>query len=120
MVAKDQYGLEYPWRARTLINMMPKPLRKILKTQINQVMGVLQGILQGAAPGKILNWMKLQSVSILKITKEKIMILIKEKFSKPVSSKNDKNREKENRKASQLMQVNDDMENSSDDDLVIA
>jgi predicted DCC family thiol-disulfide oxidoreductase YuxK len=36
-IAKDQYGLEFPWRARTLLNMMPKPLKRMVKAQIVKV-----------------------------------------------------------------------------------
>ena len=81
MVAKDQYGLEYPWRARTLINMLPKPVRKILKTQINSVMGVVQGLLEGAAPGRILGWAKNQALVLFVQLKEKIIVLIQSKIS---------------------------------------
>lgn len=124
MVAKDQYGLEYPWRARTLINMMPKPLRKILKTQINQAMGVLQGMLEGVAPRKILGWMKVQTITYLGIVQEKIMVLIKEKMSRPVSEGSGNNREEATRKSSQqpqqLIQVDTDMEYNSVGDVASA
>ena len=124
MVAKDQYGLEYPWRARTLINMMPKPLRKILKTQINQAMGVLQGMLEGIAPRKVLGWMKIQTITYLGIAQEKIMVLIKEKMSRPVSEGNGSNREeakrKSNQQSQQLMPVDADIEYNLVEDVASA
>ena len=34
MVAKDKYGLEFPWAPRTLMNALPRPLKDLIKRQV--------------------------------------------------------------------------------------
>ena len=31
---KDQYGLEFPWRPRTLLSLLPKPMKRFLSIQL--------------------------------------------------------------------------------------
>lgn len=85
-IAKDQYGLEFPWRARTLLNLMPKPLKRLVKAQIVKVgtslQGLLQGIIQGIAPGKVAHWLKDKTAMILMAIKEKIVMYIREKVNR--------------------------------------
>ena len=118
MVAKDKYGLEYPWRARTLINMMPKPLRRLLKNQINQVMGVFQGMLEGVAPGRIVGWMKVQALTLLEVAKKQVVAFIKEKMNgspPPAATATGGGVREESRgQRQQQMQIVDDSQYSSD------
>jgi hypothetical protein len=81
-VVKDQYGLEYPWRARSLMNMMPKPLKRLLKSKINQVVRISQGMIEGIAPRRVLSWMKVQAINLLTAAKEQFVAFIKEKAAK--------------------------------------
>jgi hypothetical protein len=85
-IAKDQYGLEFPWRARTLLNMMPKPLKRLVKAQIVKVgsslQSLLKGIIQGIAPGKVAQWLKDKTGMILVAIKEKVLIYIREKVNR--------------------------------------
>jgi Thioredoxin-like len=66
-IAKDPYGLEYPWRPRTLLSLLPKPLKRLLKAQLEKLLislkSTIRGALEGLAPGKVLNWImkKLQN-----------------------------------------------------------
>lgn len=68
-VLKDKYGLEFPWQPKSLMNLMPKSLRKVFYTQIDflqkKFTNVLQGVLESIAPKKILFYVyeKLQYVS---------------------------------------------------------
>lgn len=58
---KDKYGLEFPWRSRSIVNILPKSLRRALisridKTQqqlISILRKTLQGLLQQLVPKKI-------------------------------------------------------------------
>jgi len=56
-VAIDKYGLEFPWRKRTLANMIPKPFKKFLVVQLKNIVliskRVLAGVLSGLAPKKL-------------------------------------------------------------------
>lgn len=84
-IAKDQYGLEYPWRARTLMNFLPKPLKRLVKAQLAKVgtslQNLLQGFIQGIAPGKVAHWLKGKTAMLLVAIKEKILIYIREKMN---------------------------------------
>lgn len=59
-IAKDPYGLEYPWRPRTLLSLLPKPLKRLLKAQLEKLLhslkSTIRGALEGIAPGKVLKW----------------------------------------------------------------
>lgn len=57
-VLKDKFGLEFPWRPKTLLNLMPRPVRNVIKQQINgfkeKIRGFLNGLLQGVVPKHLL------------------------------------------------------------------
>jgi thiol-disulfide isomerase/thioredoxin len=36
VIAKDQHGLEYPWRPRTLLSLLPKPLKRLVRTEVER------------------------------------------------------------------------------------
>ena len=46
-VAQDKYGLEFPWRPRTLMNLLPRPVASLLKAQIEKVKASLLQLLTG-------------------------------------------------------------------------
>ena len=81
-VVKDQYGLEYPWRARSLMNIIPKPLKRLLQSKINQVVRISQGMVEGIAPRRVLGWMRVQVINLLRAAKVQAIAFIKEKASK--------------------------------------
>ena len=60
MVAKDPYGLEFPWKPRTLTSLIPKPLQRLLKQQAKkykeQGLNVLKGVASGLAPEKVFDF----------------------------------------------------------------
>ena len=62
MVAKDKYGLEFPWRKRTISNLIPKPVKIFLSRQLSNGLsylgGFTKGIIRSLAPDKIYNFMK--------------------------------------------------------------
>ena len=53
MVLKDSYGLEFPWRPRSITNLLPKSLRSMIKNKIaefksnirDKFMNVMKGII---------------------------------------------------------------------------
>lgn len=57
-IAQDPYGLEFPWRPRTLMNLLPRPVARIVKLQIEQLKikmtKLMSGLLDQIAPRKIL------------------------------------------------------------------
>ena len=65
---KDQYGLEFPWRPRTLLSLLPKPMKRFLSMKLQKVkvrlFNGLKGVLEGLAPKKIIHYI---SVIIAKI-----------------------------------------------------
>jgi len=50
MVAKDPYGLEFPWKPKSLASLIPKPLRRLLACQVDKVMTGGRNFLKGAGP----------------------------------------------------------------------
>ena len=52
MVKKDKYGLEFPWQPRTLMSILPRPIKQFIQLQVqtikaklhNVVMGILESI----------------------------------------------------------------------------
>jgi hypothetical protein len=58
-VAKDPYGLEYPWRPRTLMSLIPKPIQRIVKAQLESALkalkNYLRGVLESLAPAKFVD-----------------------------------------------------------------
>lgn len=57
-VVEDKYGLEFPWRRRTLLNLLPRPVRNAVKSKVEKaktkVTHTIQGILQGLMPSTLL------------------------------------------------------------------
>ena len=58
MVLKDKYGLEFPWRPRTLMNLLPKGLKTIIESKVTKtkaaITNFIQGAMQGLAPQQLL------------------------------------------------------------------
>ena len=58
-VSSDKYGLEFPWRPRSLLSIIPKPLRRMIERQVDAVKEkmvlVLRGVLQSLAPSNVVN-----------------------------------------------------------------
>ena len=58
MVLKDKYGLEFPWRPRTLMNLLPKGLKTIIENKVTKtkaaINNFIQGAMQGLAPQQLL------------------------------------------------------------------
>ena len=54
MVLKDKYGLEFPWKPRTLLNLLPKGLKNIITDKIDKtklsIKNFINGFVQGLAP----------------------------------------------------------------------
>ena len=65
---KDQYGLEFPWRSRSLLSLLPKPLKRYVTRKLEDIKirlsNGLKGVLEGLAPTKIIGYI---SVLIKKI-----------------------------------------------------
>jgi len=57
-VSQDRYGLEFPWRPRSLMNLLPRPVVRLLKQQIEHLRAsltkLLAGLLDSLAPRKVL------------------------------------------------------------------
>lgn len=64
------------------MNMLPKPLKRILKSKIDQVVAISQGMLEGIAPRRVLGWMKVQVMNLLSAAKVQTVAFIKEKAAK--------------------------------------
>mmetsp|Transcript_27465 Transcript_27465/g.27690 ORF Transcript_27465/g.27690 Transcript_27465/m.27690 type:complete len:257 (+) Transcript_27465:113-883(+) len=66
LVSKDKYGLEFPWRKRNILSLIPKPLRRMLARQLNSLKERLQhfvkGILSSLTPGSIFSFVKLKVI----------------------------------------------------------
>lgn len=58
MVLKDQYGVEFPWRPKTLLYMLPGPIRSVVQSMINNVktklMRIVLSILESVIPKQLL------------------------------------------------------------------
>ena len=74
LIAKDQHGLEYPWRPRTLLSILPKPLKRLIKAQLDKLVSslrsTLQGVLDSLAPAKVINWLTKKVTELLAAGKE--------------------------------------------------
>jgi thiol-disulfide isomerase/thioredoxin len=53
MMMEDSYGLQFPWAPRTLMNMLPRPLRAIIKQQMMSIKKFLRGVLEGFLPQQV-------------------------------------------------------------------
>jgi hypothetical protein len=58
MVLKDKYGLEFPWRPRTLMNLLPKSLKHAIESKIARTRAALSnlitGLMQSIAPQQLI------------------------------------------------------------------
>ena len=58
-VMQDKYGLEFPWRSRSIVNLVPKSLRRLISKELNRrkamLINMLRGMLQSIAPAKIVD-----------------------------------------------------------------
>lgn len=58
MVLKDKFGLEFPWRPRTLMNLLPKGLKNIIENKIKKtkaaITNFIEGLMQGLYPQQLL------------------------------------------------------------------
>lgn len=56
-VAQDKYGLEFPWRPRTLMNLLPRPVARLIRQQLERLSAhfsqLLSGVLDNLAPRKV-------------------------------------------------------------------
>ena len=87
VIAKDQHGLEYPWRPRTLLSLLPKPLKRLVKAQLEKVTtsvrSTLRGVLDSLAPAKVLNWLLKKLEALFLVAKEQAM----DKFNEQMGGK---------------------------------
>lgn len=60
MVMKDPYGLEYPYRPRSLAMFLPKPIKKILAAHVQSFKLILSGILDSFSLPKIIGFVRRQ------------------------------------------------------------
>jgi hypothetical protein len=58
MVAKDKYGLEFPWAPRNFLTVLPRPLQRVIKGWVKaaktKVKGLVRGVLEGFMPPSLL------------------------------------------------------------------
>lgn len=61
-VSNDKYGLEFPWRPRSLLSLVPKPLRRYVRTQLqslgSRVHDLLVGVMQSFAPSHAVKYLR--------------------------------------------------------------
>jgi nucleoredoxin len=59
-VSRDKFGLEFPWRPRTLTSLIPKSIRKAALQQIDKhtakMRKAIEGVLSGLGPKKVASW----------------------------------------------------------------
>jgi thiol-disulfide isomerase/thioredoxin len=53
-VAKDPYGLEFPYKPRTLMALLPRPIKKLIKAQMDSFKLFLQGMLESMSPKRVI------------------------------------------------------------------
>lgn len=64
MVARDKYGLEFPWRKRDLLSLVPRPVQKWFKREALKAVSVLRNVATGIASS---------------LTPSRILVVIKER-----------------------------------------
>lgn len=88
--------------------MMPKPLKKLLKNQLNTFFKVFQGVMDGVAPKRVLAWLQIQALHLMSLAKVQIVAFINEKTGrKPSAEKSNgggSSREESSRKKSSQSQ----------------
>jgi thiol-disulfide isomerase/thioredoxin len=59
-VSRDKFGLEFPWRPRTITSLIPKSIRKAAMKQIDKHLSkaksAVEGLLSGLGPKKVMSW----------------------------------------------------------------
>ena len=59
-VLQDKYGLEFPWRPKSLLALFPKPLRRYVQSQLIKIskraQDLLRGVLESVAPSKLVEY----------------------------------------------------------------
>jgi len=77
MVLKDKYGLEFPWKPRTLLNLLPKGLKNIITNKIEKtkssIKNLVNGIVQSLAPQKLIEIIILKINNLLQSLIETIV-----------------------------------------------
>ena len=80
-VFKDKYGLEFPYRSRSPLQLIPKPIRNYIRQKLQDIKkslhAVLLGFLRGLAPAKIVDQLQIKSIQLLKLIKKYVVIYIK-------------------------------------------
>lgn len=60
IVMQDKYGLQYPWRPRTLMSLIPKSVKRSVNAQLERmslsVARFVRGWLDSLAPSKVVMW----------------------------------------------------------------
>lgn len=68
-VSQDSYGLEFPWRPRTLMNLLPKSVSRLLLRQLARTraaaLQMLRGALESLAPKKVLAFVQAKVQALL-------------------------------------------------------
>ena len=62
-VMKDPYGLEFPYRPRSLTRLVPKPIKRMVANKIKSMALFLRGCLDSFSIGKIFRFVKNQLFS---------------------------------------------------------
>lgn len=62
-VINDPYGLEFPYRPRSLMRLVPKPIKNLVANKVKSVKMFALGILDSFSVGKIFNFVKKQLFS---------------------------------------------------------
>lgn len=80
-VSSDKYGLEFPWRPRSLLSLVPKPIKRAIKNQVEALKAkgadVLRGVLQSMAPSKVMAYVTNTLLPrLLKFIKAQVQILM--------------------------------------------
>lgn len=67
---RDKYGLEFPWRPRTLLALIPKPVKKFFAAKLQSFSQVclnfLSGVIEGVAPKKLLQKLQAKGMQLAK------------------------------------------------------
>ena len=68
-IAHASYGLEFPWRPRSVLSLIPKPLKKMLAAQLEiakkYLLNVFRGVQEGLAPAKVAAFFKSHIVPMI-------------------------------------------------------
>lgn len=62
-VMNDPYGLEFPYRPRSLMRLVPKPIKKLVANRLKSAKMFLLGCLDSFSVGKIFNFVKMKLFS---------------------------------------------------------